>query len=211
MARKKGDPHKAELKGIKFSRLLVKERIKGSKWLCICECGKEVIAQTHALKTGRVKSCGCYSREITTKHGMEGTPTYNTWAHMLSRCNNANHKQYADYGGRGITVCEEWRSFINFLTDMGNKPKGMSLDRINNDLGYYKENCRWTDQKQQIRNRRVSKIVEFQGRKVSLSELCEEKNINWRMVYERIRQGWVVEKAINTPSRKNKKHATSIQ
>jgi hypothetical protein len=142
---------------------------------------------------------------------MEGTPTYNTWGHMLSRFRNEKHLQYNDYGGRGITVCESWHKFESFLADMGEKPEGMSLDRVDNDQGYFKENCRWADSKTQIRNRRVSPMVEWEGKQVNIAELCEIKGIKWRMVYERMRSGWTIERAINTPSRKKEKNAAPIQ
>ena len=210
MARVKGSPHKAELDGMKFNRLLVIKRIGGSLWECLCDCGVGILTTTYQLKSGKTKSCGCYSKDRMTKHGMEGTPTYNTWGHMLSRCRSETHKQYADYGGRGIAVCKEWERFEVFFADMGEKPEGMSLDRIDNDLGYYKDNCRWADQKTQVRNRRNSPVVIWEGVEVSLAKLCETKGVKWRMVYERIRAGWAVEKAINTPTRKKEKNAAPL-
>ena len=199
-------PKFRDLTGQKFNRWTVLEKTYKKYaehiWLCVCECGtkKEVIGSS--LKQGRSKSCGCYSVEVATKHGMEGTPTYNTWGHMMSRCNNKNHKQYKDYGGRGIYVCERWWDFSNFYADMGLKPEGMSIDRIDNNGPYSQENCRWASQKEQIRNRRVSPKFEYKGTFQSLAEICEGKDISWRRVYERIRAGWDIAQAVETPIRK---------
>lgn len=189
----------------KFGRWTVIKHI-GSKyseqiWLCRCDCGteREVIGGT--LKTGRSKSCGCYSADVTRTHGMEGTPTYNSWAHMLTRCRNEKHKQYPQYGGRGIKVCERWLSFENFYADMGKKPEGMSINRIDNDGHYSPENCRWASQKTQVRNRRNSPTYEWNGEKKSLAELAEMHGLKWRRVYERIRNGWTLERALSKSSR----------
>lgn len=202
-------PKFRDLTGDKFGRWTVLEKTQTKYrehfWMCICECGtkKEVIGGS--LKTGRSRSCGCYSSELSTKHGMDGTPTYNTWCHMLSRCNNTKHKQYADYGGRGIYVCDRWKEFVSFYADMGEKPDGMSLDRIDNDGPYEPVNCRWVTQKTQVRNRRISPRYEYEGETLSLAEFCERKNIPWRRVYERMRAGWDVAKAVDTPTREKRK------
>jgi hypothetical protein len=109
---------------------------------------------------GRTQSCGCLRNEVTvqrsTKHGHTGTSIYWTWGDMVGRCTNPKHKRYADYGGRGITVCDRWRDFANFLADMGERPPGMELDRIDNDRGYEPGNCRWADRSTQAKNRRPS-------------------------------------------------------
>lgn len=193
---------KLNLTGQRFERLVVvqkcSERGKGGEvyWLCKCDCGAEVRSQASPLKMGRTKSCGCLSRDRTRKHGMEGTPTYNAWAHMLTRCRNEKHKQWKDYGGRGIKVCDRWMSFDNFLADLGEKPKGKSLDRIDNDGDYEPSNCRWANQRQQVTNRRMSPRYEWKGEIRSLSELAEQHGLKWRRVYERVRAGWSIEDAL---------------
>jgi hypothetical protein len=122
---------------------------------------------------------------------------------MLSRCRNTNHKQYADYGGRGIAVCDRWLKFENFLADMGEKPDGLSLDRIDNNGPYNPDNCRWAAQQQQIANRRVTpKYKGDGGNMYSLSQLAEQAGLPWRRVYDRVRSGWDIDKALNTPIRK---------
>lgn len=198
-------PSYRDLTGNKFGRwtVLRHSHVKYAEqfWVCQCDCGTERIIVGSSLKTGRSTSCGCFGKKLHITHGMYDTPTYNTWGHMLTRCRNTKHKQYPDYGGRGIKVCKEWEQFENFFADMGEKPNGLSLDRIDNDGDYNKLNCRWSDIKTQIRNRRVSPKYEFNGEFKSLAELAENHNISWRRVYERIRKGWNVYDALTTPIR----------
>lgn len=200
MPREKGSSFRAELCGQKFNRLLVENRQVGSYWNCVCDCGQTIQTTTYQLKSGKTKSCGCYSRERVTTHGMDGTPTYNTWAHMLTRCRNVNHKQYPSYGGRGIKVCERWLSFEDFFSDMGIKPNDMSLDRIDNDGNYEPSNCRWATSNEQNRNRRVSPKYEWHGEIKSLADLADMHGLKWRRVYERMRSGWTLERALTTPT-----------
>jgi len=124
-----------------------------------CDCGSIKIVQLGHLKSGHSKSCGCLSSEMaakrSTKHGKANTREYMIWGQMKQRCYNKNHKNYHNYGGRGITICERWvMSFDNFYKDMGNKPEGLSLDRINVNENYEKSNCRWANQSTQCLNRR---------------------------------------------------------
>ena len=199
MPRKVGTPYRIDISGNKYGYWLVLYRSNGARWLCKCVCGKEKIVQGSSLKLGVTKSCGCM--KLNRTHGMEGTPTYNSWAHMLTRCRNEKHKQYPQYGGRGIKVCERWLSFENFYEDMGEKPEGMSIDRIDNEGDYRKDNCRWASQKTQVRNRRNSPTYEWNGEKKSLAELAEMHGLKWRRVYERIRNGWTLERALSKSGR----------
>jgi hypothetical protein len=123
-----------------------------------CDCGN-----SHSLpltQWGKTKSCGCLRTEQlvarSTTHGHARTSIYATWGDMINRCTNSTHPRWASYGGRGITVCDRWRKFENFLADMGERPAGMTLDRIDNDRGYEPDNCRWADLSTQARNRRPS-------------------------------------------------------
>lgn len=128
------------------------------KWLCLCECGTERLVDARRLKNGTSKSCGCLMVEGVVKrlttHNMTDTPTYRTWNSMRQRCDNPGYSDYGNYGGRGITYDSSWRTFANFLSDMGERPEGKTLDRIDVDGNYCKENCRWATLSEQGHNKR---------------------------------------------------------
>jgi hypothetical protein len=150
---------KIELSGRRFGRLVVRAYAGAKRWDCVCDCGSHTVVWGGHLRRGETKSCGCLHRELAkacaTKHGMYGTREYRSWQGMKQRCCNPEHVAYESYGGRGITVCEEWRlSFEAFFADMLERPPGTSLDRINNDGNYEPGNCCWSDAKQQAENRR---------------------------------------------------------
>ena len=149
--------------GKKFGRLVVqKEGVKNGRRLvyaCLCECGRSVSVLGESLRSGNTKSCGCLNVEIVkglfTTHGMCKTKTYYTWIDMIQRCTNPNNSRYSDYGGRGITVCKRWLKFDKFYKDMGEKPAGLTIERIDNESGYFKENCEYITYSEQARNRRI--------------------------------------------------------
>jgi hypothetical protein len=139
---------------------------------------------------------------MNKKHGMRGTRTYSCWKNMTQRCHNPKKPNYDDYGGRGISVCDGWRSsFIAFLDDMGLCPSNKhSIDRIDNNSGYFKENCRWATRDEQARNRRTVKLYEYDGRMLCASELAQIAGVSyWTMFHRLGRLGWSVYDAVNTP------------
>ena len=153
---------KIDLVSQQFGRLLVVKAAPNDKWnkaqwYCQCSCGRVLVVLSRRLRSGVTKSCGCIVRDCPNQltHGMSNTRTYITWQHMKDRCYNSNHVYYDNYGGRGITVCGMWLdSFENFLEDMGERPEGQSIDRINNDGNYEPSNCRWATRKEQYANSR---------------------------------------------------------
>jgi hypothetical protein len=115
---------------------------------------------------------------------------------MLTRCTNPNNTHFHNYGGRGITVCDRWKTFENFYTDMGDKPEGMSIDRIDNDKGYSLENCRWATRTEQTRNRKLTRIIEFNGQKRCVAEWAELMGISYKILRNRLDKKWSIEKAL---------------
>jgi hypothetical protein len=173
-------PAVIDLTGEKFGRLTVlayagKTKDRKSLWQCRCECGNEATTTGKRLRKGETLSCGCLMRETqranlkpgaheshqraTHGHATHGTsPTYKTWANMIHRCTNPKATNYHCYGGRGITVCAEWRDFGAFLADMGERPAGLSIDRIDVNGNYEPANCRWATATEQARNRRPARV-----------------------------------------------------
>jgi len=191
----------------KFGRLTVLEFAENYKWLCKCECGKEKIVYGCSLRSGNTKSCGCLNKEVHTKHGhsIKGkrSKTYMSWASMLKRCNNPNHKDYKNYGGRGVKVCDRWlnkeNGFENFLEDMGEMPGKHQIDRTDNDGNYEPTNCRWVTPKENCRNRRNNHLITYKNQTKCLAEWAEELNINYNTLHVRInRDKWPIEKSFET-------------
>lgn len=156
---------KLDLIGYKSGRLTVvafeRKAADGSSiWRCACDCGAMVGVIARNLRSGNTKSCGCLRREraSSSDHGHKrrglSSPTYVSWSRMMQRCNDPNSNRWSLYGGRGITVCPQWRTFQGFLADMGERPPGKTLDRINVDGNYEPDNCRWATASEQARNRR---------------------------------------------------------
>ena len=146
-----------------FGELTVKTSLNAcddgkSQWLCECSCGTVVAVRSCNLKRGLSTSCGCkkYKPNLLNRtHGQVGTKAYIAWANMIQRCTNPKVRNYNQYGGRGITVCDSWKAFENFYSDMGQPPEGLTLERKHNDSGYSKENCIWATRSAQALNRRM--------------------------------------------------------
>lgn len=164
---------------------------KENAWLCLCTCGKERRVQGNNLKSGHVRSCGCLKIEVAGKqsitHGLTGTTTYSTWSDIKQRCTLKHHPKYKWYGARGINICDDWfYSFQKFIDDMGERPTGLELDRVDNSKGYYKENCRWTTRTNNMRNTRYNVISEYNGKMLCISELAELINVPYQNMKRRI-------------------------
>lgn len=181
-----GIKRRSNMVGKKYNRLIVIKESDRSltdkiRWLCKCDCGNYTIVQGSNLRSGHVKSCGCLSKESTairsTTHGMYGSPTHKAWIGMKARCNNPNIKHFKHYGGRGIKVCKQWNKFESFYKDMGEKPEGLTLERIDTNGNYEPSNCKWATWKEQERNRTNNRLITYRGKTQCLAAWAEEKEI----------------------------------
>lgn len=173
--------------------------------ICV-HCKTKKVYQKGNLARG--KSCGCLTnqilREARTTHGfskehLNGVREYSSWRSMKQRCCNKNHKSFKEYGGRGIGICKRWDKFENFFIDMGFRPKGKTLGRINNNLGYKKSNCRWETYKQQARNRRNGHYLKAFGKEKTLAEWSEITGIGGDTLWKRVERGFSPEEVISLP------------
>jgi hypothetical protein len=166
-------------------------------WRCKCDCGNDSFVRFDSLKS--TNSCGCIRIEKGKQkktHGMINTPAYNVWAGMKKRCLNEKNPNYYNYGGRGITVSSEWMNFENFFADMGHPEPGMQLDRIDNNAGYSKENCRWATPKQNARNKRTNVVHDG----LTFAEAAEISGHSIQVIHWRITKlGMTIQEAMNTP------------
>ena len=204
--------YKIDLSGNKYNRLNVINYYGKSKggetlWNCICDCGEKTVVQGGNLKSGHIKSCGCYQEENRDKHSLihgharknRVTRTYTIWMTMKERCRNPKHDSYKYYGGSGITVCHDWDSFDVFLKDMGEAPKGLEIDRIDNNLGYFKGNCRWVTKKTNRRNRQDVKRFEYKGNSITIPEISELTKIPYHALCRRLlRWGMSIEETLKS-------------
>ena len=196
--------------GQRFGRLVTIAHVgstRGKKqalWLCKCDCGNQHATTLACLVNGRTKSCGCIARiEYKGTYKTWGkTSTWESWSKMRHRCNDSRYRFYERYGGRGITVCERWQeSFVNFLNDMGERPTGTTIDRIDFNGNYEPLNCRWSTQKEQMRNTSKTRWIQYKGDRKPMSQWAEELGLNPKVISQRLSRGWTINDALETPLR----------
>lgn len=201
-------PKLIDLTGRRFGRLTVvslgEKSGVSTRFFCRCDCGSAGLFFSNNLRRGLSQSCGCARAEQTalrnTTHGLARTDTHEIWCGMLKRCTNSRSKNFGGYGGRGIAVCKRWESFEGFLADMGPRPPGMSLDRIDNDGNYSRENCRWATRHQQANNTRTNRHVEHDGIRRTLMEWSRATGLDRKLISCRLDRGWGAERALSTPA-----------
>lgn len=206
-------PHAIDITGQRFGRLVVLGPVERNKhkqviWRCQCDCGAETVVAGYHLRYGDTVSCGCArtdaTRDTKTTHGLGGDRLYSVWSNIKSRCYNTSARDFQHYGGRGISMCDEWRddvrAFYDYVTALPryNEP-GMTLDRIDNDSHYEPGNVRWATRREQNFNRRdreSSAMIEFRGKRLNVAAWARELGINRSTLWGRIRSGWPIERAL---------------
>ncbi len=187
--------------GERTGRLTAVRYLGSSYWECACDCGSIKTVKAGHLQSGAVKSCGCLYREGNNRtHGMSNAPTWNSWSNMISRCYRTGDKDFHKYGGRGISVCEEWRgSFLSFYLHMGDRPKGKSLDRIDVNGNYGPGNCRWATPMEQNRNQRINVFYEMDGKRMIAPDWAKHLGLRKGAINMRLKAGWDLRRALTTP------------
>ena len=178
-------------------------------WKCKCECGNETIVRGSCLRNGESTSCGCFARELSSErnstHGCKNTRLYHVWVDMKQRCTNSKQPDFPTWGGRGITVCEEWSKFEPFYEWAINNgyQDDLTIDRIDNDGNYCPENCRWATYEEQANNRRSTQLITYNGETYSTTKWSKKLGGNRNIVNQRLKRGWSIEKALTTPVKKS--------
>lgn len=199
--------------GERYGLLTGQCKTVGGYALYKCDCGTTKPIRVYQVHSGVTQACGCLQKKRSiaamklsnSKHGMYGSREHTTWTGMLSRCRNPKAHAYSEYGGREITVSKRWFEFSNFYEDMGPRPKGTSLDRKDNELGYCKDNCRWATRKEQGANTRSNIILEANGESMTQSQWATRLGVADSAIYTRLKRGWSVERAVTQPAQKRKK------
>ena len=199
-----------DLTGQKFGRLTVLSRLKDDKrkealWLCKCDCGKLVKVYSYTLRIGRTKSCGCWKRDNSKKmfstHKLSNTRVYKIWAQMKKRCYNPNYSQFELYGGRGISMCNEWKenflSFYNWSMANGYNDK-LSIDRIDFNGNYEPNNCKWSTNIEQANNKRNNHFITYNNETHTIAEWERKLGLYKGAVGSRLSRGWSIEKTLTT-------------
>lgn len=210
-----------DLTGQKFGKLTVKSFVEKRKnnymWLCLCDCGTEKVISRGDFKSGHTRSCGCYVKDkvalgIGYTHGYARRGKicgeYRSWQQMINRCTNPNSEYYHRYGGRGITVCDSWmEDFSNFIADMGDRPNAkMSIERIDNNKGYYKENCKWATAAEQNNNRCSGRKITIDGQTKSIKSWSAISPMSSRAIIGRLNRGWKPHDAVYFTSKQTHKY-----
>ena len=215
-------PKLIDLAGQRFGRLTVVSRAENTlegraRWLCKCICGNQTVATGKGLRNGCTKSCGCLIKDVNLSRATHGDSKrqkmkrlYRIWCAVKSRVSNKNQPQYKDYGGRGITICEDWASDYITFRDWSLKNgynDTLTIDRIDNEKGYYPDNCRWVSMRTQQRNKSRNRDITFNNETKTLSEWAEALGMNYFTLHKRMQHGWSIEKAFTKPLKKrtNKK------
>lgn len=202
-----------DLIGQRFGRLLVtgyagKDKGNHSKWACLCDCGGVKTVIGYNLKSGAIQSCGCLRSEnagnLNKTHGGSNSRLYSIYCNMISRTENPRASAYGVYGGRGIAICQEWRcgfsAFRKWALANGYRDD-LSIDRIENDKGYFPENCRWVKMIDQFNNRRSNRLLSFSGETKTIAEWARHLSIKRQTLYSRLNAGWAVERALSAPAK----------
>jgi len=202
-------PRIKDIAGQRFGRLFVISfsHVNSGRhaiWNCLCDCGNQCQVESTRITSGRTKSCGCLNPDVVSKtnstHGFSNHYLWNTYYKMIARCHVPSDRSYKRYGARGIVVCERWReSFVDFLADMGDRPDGCSIDRIDNDGPYSPENCRWATISQQNSNTRQNHKLTYGGETMTITQWGLCLNMSPRTIRNRLRYGWSVERALTEP------------
>ena len=224
-------PKFEDLTGQRFGRLVVivrepnKTLSSGKKktmWKCACDCGQEAVVRAECLKSGYTKSCGCLSNEMfhkmITKHGHCKERLYSIWQAIRQRCLNPNDAEYKSYGGRGISVCDEWSDYLAFRSwayssgyDENAPYRACTIDRIDNDGNYEPSNCRWVNMDAQMRNKSNHRNITYKGVTKPLVVWAEDLGLSASLLDNRIRRGWSIEETLTIPKLPNNKYGKSYR
>lgn len=219
---RRGFPHKTsrlleesamikDMLGRRFGKLVAAARAPNAldgtaMWLCVCDCGETRLIAGTALRDSRRirnRSCGCASPKFKSlrfdRHPLWNTRTYRIWRGMICRCENFKSKKAHIYALKGVRVCDRWMQFDSFLEDMGLAPYGLSIDRIDGNLGYEPENCRWATSKEQSNNTAANRMVSYRGRIQNVSQWAEEIGVKQNTILYRLRRGWSIDRALTAP------------
>lgn len=200
------------LSGMKFNKLTILSRAethnKHTFWLCQCECGNQKIIDGSALKSGNTQSCGCLSKSNAEKHGISKTRIYRILEGMKSRCYDKNCPRYCYYGGKGVTVCDEWLKsplkFYEWALNNGYK-NNLTIERIDVGGNYSPDNCRWATHREQCNNRTTNRWIEYNSQKYTIAQLSEKYKIPYSTLRARLDRGWTLDEALFTPLRQPRK------